>query len=102
MSGLAFHEVVVDFSGGDTTVTWVTCLLSGPERPCAVISCPVDHEDTSRACIEAHGAVALDKCWAVEWVDNSGRECLDMQYLDEVRIPVHVYFDDGVCVENVE
>ena len=99
-SSTSRHELVVYFDDGDTEVVQLRCLESGSDRPCAVIYCPVDHEDVSRECIEAHGAEARDQCWAVDWYENGGRESLNTEALMSMSIPVNVHFDDGVVVEN--
>lgn len=91
------HELVVTFDG-DAEYVSLVCNQEGADRPCAVIDCPVDHEDVNRACINEHGAIALDECWAVSWMDNGGRETLDADALGPVRIPVIVEWDEGVVV----
>lgn len=73
---------------------------TGSDRPCAAITCPVDHEDVSSDCIAEHGAKAVDKCWAEEWMEQVGREALNTEALSPVTVPVHVYYDDGVVVED--
>lgn len=95
------HTLTVHFDDGDSEYLSLTCNLTGPDRPCAVIDCPEDHEYLDRDCIEKHGATALDKCWAVEWFDNGGRESMNTEALAPVSFPVHIEFDDGVVVENV-
>lgn len=96
----AAHSVTVHFEG-ETEYLVLKCHLSTSDRPCAVISCPVDHEDTGRDCIEKHGAKALDECWAESWYENGGRESLNTEALSPITIPVEIYFDDGVVAENV-
>lgn len=91
------HELVVTFDG-DAEYVSLVCNQEGADRPCAVIDCPVDHEDVNRACINEHGAIALDECWAVSWMDNGGRETLGADALGPVRIPVIVEWDEGVVV----
>ena len=93
--------MTVHFDAGDCEYLTLECLLDGPERPCAVIVCPIDHEDTTQECIEAHGAKAEDECWAVAWFEAGGRETLDTEDLAPVSFPVHIDFDDGVVVHNV-
>lgn len=100
ISQLSDHVLTVYFDEGETEYLGLRCQLAGTDRPCAVISCPVDHEDVSRDCIEAHGALAEDKCWAEEWYEAGGRETLNTEALEPVRIPVRIIFDDGVVVEN--
>ena len=97
----ADHVLTVHFDG-DTEFLTLECLLTGADRPCAVISCPVDHEDVSRDCIAEHSAEGLDRCWAVEWYDAGGRESLNTDALRPVSIPVRVYYDEGVVLENAE
>jgi hypothetical protein len=99
-TGVDPHVLTVHFDDGECEFLTLQCNLSGSDRPCAVISCPVDHEDVDRDCIESHGAVAKDECWAVNWYENSGREGLDTQNLDPVRIPVTIEYDDGVVVHD--
>ena len=97
----ADHTLVVYFDD-EKPYVGLKCNLSGADRPCAGIDCRVDHEDASRECIEAHGATVLDKCWAVEYFEASGWEGLNHESLRPVEIPVRVFYDDGVVVENVE
>ena len=92
------HEWVLDFSDGEVVYERLVCHLAGAERPCAVIDCPVDHEDVTRDCIAEHGAVAQDECWAVSWSENGGRESVDTSSLPNVRIPVRVEWDEGVAL----
>lgn len=94
------HTLTVHFDEGECEYLTLECHLSGADRPCAVIDCPVDHEDVSQACIEAHGATARDACWAVEWYEAGGRETLNTEALSPVVVPVHLYFDDGIAVED--
>ena len=94
------HVLTVHFDEGETEYLSLKCQLTGTDRPCAVIICQVDHEDTSSECIEAHGAEARDECWAEQWYENGGRETLNTEALAPVSIPVTVYYDEGVVVEN--
>lgn len=94
------HEVVVTFEDGDFTGTYLRCLGEGTNRACATIYCPVDHEYTSRACIDEHGAEARDECWAESWAEID-RDCLDTSDLSTIRIPVNVEYDEGVVVHEV-
>lgn len=94
------HVLTVHFDLGDAEYLTLECRLTGHDRPCAIISCPMDHEDVSRDCIEAHGAIARDECWAVEWFDATVREGMNTEALKAVSFPVNVFFDEGVVVEN--
>jgi hypothetical protein len=95
------HVLIVHFEDGEDEWVSLRCNLTGPDRPCAVIDCPVDHEDVSRECIKEHGAEARDECWAVEWHEAGGREALNTEALEPVEIPVRVFYDaGGVAVEN--
>lgn len=96
------HELIVHFEWGDSEYLTLRCNLTGADRPCAVINCPVDHEGVSRECIAEHGATALDKCWAELWFDACGREDLDTEALSPVSVPVHIHCDEGIVVENVD
>ena len=93
------HELVITWDGEDEYVH-VVCNLTGADRPCAVIECPKDHDDVTQACIEEHGAAAIDKCWAVEWEEYGGRETLDV-HLPPTHIPVTIAYDEGVLVREV-
>lgn len=94
------HMLTVHFDEGDDERITLVCLRGGSGRPCAVITCPIDHEDVSQECIKEHGAVALNKCWAVEWFDAGGRETLNTEALRPIWFPVRIDFDDGVVVDN--
>ena len=94
------HTLTVYFDDGETEYVGLKCNLTGADRPCAVISCPVDHEDVSRACIDDHAAIAKDECWAESWYEAGGRDGLNTEALAPVSFPVRIYFDEGVIVEN--
>ncbi len=96
----AAHVLTVHWEQGDYQYLTLKCLLTGSDRPCAIIDCPVDHEDTDRGCIEAHGAVALDKCWAQTWYEAGDRDSLDTQDLVDTVIPVTIEYDEGVVVHD--
>jgi hypothetical protein len=101
----ADHVLTIRFAGNfptDSPHLSLECLRTGADRPCAVIECPVDHEFLSHDCIAEHGAVALDKCWAVEWLEAAGPESLNTEALRPVSIPVRVSYDEGVVLENAE
>lgn len=91
------HILSVEFDGENEWVS-IRCPHHGPERPCAVIDCGVCVEDSRRECIEEHGAIGLNKCWAEEWLDAGGRETLNADGI-VLEVPVHAFFDDGVRVE---
>lgn len=94
----ADHELVI-YWGGDTEYVSLVCNLKGSERPCAIIDCPVDHEDVTRDCIEEHGAKALDECWAESWAEAGDRDALNI-HLSDTRIPVAIAYDEGVEVTS--
>lgn len=97
----AAHTLTVHFNTGNTERVTVECHLNGADRPCAVITCPVDHEDVSRACIREHGARAVDACWAEDWAEM-GREWIYTQALPAVSVPVHISYETGLVVLPVE
>lgn len=94
----ADHELVITWDG-DTEYISLVCKLTGADRPCALIDCPVCIEYGIRECIAEHGAEPIDECWAVEWAANGGRKTLDVQ-LPATRIPVTVAWDEGVLVRE--
>ena len=96
----AAHTLTVHFDAGDTERVTIECHLAGPDRPCAVITCPVDHEDVTRSCVELHGATALDMCWAVDWVEQGGRDSLTTQALPPITVPIEIDYDTGVVVRS--
>lgn len=91
------HTLTVHFHEGDCQFITMKCHLTGPERPCAIITCPVEHEDVSHACVEAHGATAIDACWAEDWAEID-RECIDTQALRPVTFPVEIDYDTGLVL----
>lgn len=95
------HYLTVHFETGDQEYLTLQCRFTGPDRPCAVITCPVDHEDISRSCIAEHGATALDECWAESWFENGGREAINTEDLEPVTIPVTVEYNTGVLVHDI-
>ena len=95
------HYLTVHFETGDQEYLTLQCGLTGPDRPCAVITCPVDHEDASRSCIAEHGATPLDECWAESWFEHGGREAINTEDLEPVTIPVTVEYDTGVLVHDI-
>ena len=95
------HYLTVHFETGDQEYLTLQCGLTGPDRPCAVITCPVDHEDASRSCIAEHGATPLDECWAESWFEHGGREAINTEALEPVTIPVTVEYDTGVLVHDI-
>jgi hypothetical protein len=94
------HVLTVHFDDGERPYLTLQCQLSGADRPCAIVVCPVDHDDATFECIEEHGAEALDECWAEQWIEASGPGGLNCEALDPVSIPVRVYYDEGVVIVN--
>ena len=124
------HTLVVQWSDGDGLDEHPTIRIvcphdhMGVERPCAVIDCPRHDEDADDTCVTGRdcqseyevcpvgnedcdqehpceGALQLNRCWAVDWVDAVGGEGIKTSGELLIELPVTVYYDEGVVVTEV-
>lgn len=95
MSGT--HEITVKVTDGEATVALVCHAV--PDAPCRRRPPDFDTRDDFEGWTDEEATVSGCPCWAVEYVEEGGLECL--VYHDHKREftyagPVDVWYDEGV------
>lgn len=121
------HELIVTWDGSfdDSPIYTLMCPYEalGKDRPCAPVDCPYHAEDADDNCVDGRdcqsewdecpegnpdcteehpceGAKRRDVCWAVEWQYHAVPEGMSAASPITVTIPVRVFYDEGLVVEQ--